>query len=443
MEYLKGQSLAARAQGRPMAVEVVQGVMLQVGAALMAAHKAGVVHRDLKPENIFLVPTALGDQVKVLDFGISKLSDSNMTTDSVLIGTPLYMPPEQALGNNRDIGPQSDLFSLGSITYELLTGEAPFLTDNIARVVFRIAYEKHTPLAKVRADLPPNVVQAVEHALEKEKDKRTPDISGFVRELTGTSLVEVTEESSGVFTSRLGVSDSMISGETRNASERATPAPSSTPPNSLPQPSRLSGKTYVITVVSAVLIIGAIVSKVRMDNWKERAAYRAQMVDAGWVMLADGNFVRDAGEGDAGVDAGLRDAGTSDAGTVDAGTVDAGRLQTGTPDAGAAETVRMVKDPPLTADEQRQLGGLREQQLAGRWEIIWEARGTLRVAMKTATPGARKQLFEVVLEAACQRRDLDGVKGLTSDARQLFGPQAQRLRQRCEQVYPDSANLDW
>jgi len=187
-------------------------------------------------------------------------------------------------------------------------------------------------------------------------------------------------------------------------------------------------------VVSAVLIIGAIVSKVRMDNWKERAAYRAQMVDAGWVMLADGNFVRDAGEPDAGlvVDAGI-DAGVPDAGTFDAGA----------PDAGTAETVRAMKDPPLTAAEQRQLGELREQQRAGRWEIIWDARGTLQVSMQTATPGARKQLFEVLLEAACQRRDLNGIKGLSGDARQLFGPQAQRLRQRCEQVYPDSANLDW
>ncbi|HEY1086779.1 MAG TPA: serine/threonine-protein kinase, partial [Archangium sp.] len=190
MEFLKGTSLALRARGRTMDLPQVSNVMRQVGAALQAAHRAGVVHRDLKPENIFLVPTAAGDQVKVLDFGISKLSDSNtvQTTDSVLIGTPLYMSPEQALGQNSEVSPQSDLFSLGSICYELFTGQAPFVADNIAKVVFRIAYEKHAPLATLRPDLPRTAVEAVEHALEKERQRRTPDIDTFVHELTGLPL---------------------------------------------------------------------------------------------------------------------------------------------------------------------------------------------------------------------------------------------------------------
>ena len=143
MELLLGETLAARMQARALSLVEVVEVATQMGQALEAAHALGVVHRDLKPENIFLQPTALGDQVKVLDFGISKVADSQtvQTTDSVLIGTPLYMSPEQAQGLNRDLSPQSDVFSLGSICFELLTGRPPFQAESVAQLVFRIAYE--------------------------------------------------------------------------------------------------------------------------------------------------------------------------------------------------------------------------------------------------------------------------------------------------------------
>ena len=186
MEFLKGQSLAGRLRkaGGALPVAQVQGIVLQIGSALQAAHAAGIVHRDLKPDNIFLVPTALGDQVKVLDFGISKLNEgasSLQTTEKTLVGTPLYMSPEQALGLNRDTTSQSDLFSLGSICYELLTGVAPFVADSVAQVVFRIAYQPHIPLKQVLPGLPANVVHAVEHALIKERTERTQNISTFIR----------------------------------------------------------------------------------------------------------------------------------------------------------------------------------------------------------------------------------------------------------------------
>src|SRR5438477_3056803 len=169
LEYLPGESLASRLRFGPIPLDETTLLIRQVGSALDASHQAGVVHRDLKPDNIFLVPTPMGTQVKVLDFGISKVVDSStlQTADEVLVGTPQYMSPEQATGQNKDVGPQTDVFALGTIAYEMLSGSAPFTADSVAKVVFRIAYEPHVPLETVKPGLPERVYGAVERALQK------------------------------------------------------------------------------------------------------------------------------------------------------------------------------------------------------------------------------------------------------------------------------------
>ena len=192
LELLEGEPLSRRLKRGPMGIEEARSVVRQVGSALQAAHSQGVVHRDLKPDNIFLLPSPLGGlRVKVLDFGISKIQDSQtvQTQEAVLVGTPQYMSPEQATGSNKDVGPQSDVFALGSITYEMLTGTAAFQGESIAQLVFRVAYEKHTPMAgKVAADVPATAVAAVERALLKDRAQRTADIATFVVEFTGEAI---------------------------------------------------------------------------------------------------------------------------------------------------------------------------------------------------------------------------------------------------------------
>ena len=132
MEHLKGESLSQRIRRGPFALDEVMSIARQVGSALHAAHQVGVVHRDLKPGNIFLVPTEVGgevsQQVKLLDFGISKIvsSQTMQTVDDVLMGTPQYMSPEQAMGQNSTLDARSDLFALGSIVYEMLAGRSAF-----------------------------------------------------------------------------------------------------------------------------------------------------------------------------------------------------------------------------------------------------------------------------------------------------------------------------
>ncbi|MFT3711045.1 MAG: serine/threonine-protein kinase [Archangium sp.] len=443
MEYLKGQSLAARAAGRPMAPELVMSVMSQVGAALQAAHKAGVVHRDLKPENIFLVPTALGDSVKVLDFGISKLSDSNTvkTTEAVLIGTPLYMSPEQALGHNSEVSAQSDLFSLGSITYELMCGKAPFAADSIAKVVFRIAYEKHAPLVSVDPNLPQAMVAAVEHALDKDRTRRTPSIEAFVLELTGKALADVSDESSGVFTPGMPVTSSMISGETRAPSSSprlmATPAAPGTPAPSPRHPAdapTISGRRFVIITIVTVLVLAGVLTKVRMDNWAERAAYRAQMVDAGWTLTTDGNLVRDAGTE-------IVDAGAV-APVVAPVVVDAGAAE----DAGVPELIDAgVKttrvEAPLPPAEQEALNRVRAQMKSKQWEAIWDTRAALRIQFNS--PAGKRQIIEVLLEVACARNDNEKVRQMLNEYRATPGANLRALRATCVKYYPSAADFDW
>ena len=221
LEFLAGESLASRMRFGAMPLDEVTMIIRQVGSALDASHAAGVVHRDLKPDNIFLVPTPMGVQIKVLDFGISKVvaSSTLQTADEVLVGTPQYMSPEQATGQNKDVGPQTDVFALGAIAYEMLAGQPPFAADSVARIVFRIAYEPHVPLQQVKAGLPDRVYSAVEKALVKDRAHRHESIASFVAEFSGAPVPRTlpppaSSESSGVHRPGAAAPDSMAWGAT-------------------------------------------------------------------------------------------------------------------------------------------------------------------------------------------------------------------------------------
>ncbi|ATB26857.1 serine/threonine-protein kinase [Melittangium boletus] len=197
MEYLRGESLEQRLERGPLPLSEAMGLVRQMGSGLQAAHRAGIVHRDLKPANVFLVPTdsggTVGEQVKLLDFGISKMLDSKtlQTQDSVLMGTPQYMAPEQALGKNSEISARTDLFALGCIVYEMLTGRPPFAAEpglSVVQVMFRIIHTQPEPLASLCLEAPESVIAAVNRALSKTPDDRFPDVAAFIAALTGTPL---------------------------------------------------------------------------------------------------------------------------------------------------------------------------------------------------------------------------------------------------------------
>src|SRR4051794_22577088 len=195
MEYLEGESLARRLKRGAIPLEEALGLTRQIGSALYAAHKNEVVHRDLKPDNIFLCPSdsggVIGDRVKVLDFGISKIKNAAtvLTQESTLMGTPQYMSPEQASGKNSLVDQRTDVFALGAIVYEMLTGKACFSGETLATVVVKVMLEPPPPIEELQPSVPPKVRDAVYRALEKDPAKRYADVASFIGALTGTPLM--------------------------------------------------------------------------------------------------------------------------------------------------------------------------------------------------------------------------------------------------------------
>ncbi len=190
-EFLQGESLAQRIAGGPMPLDQITSIIRGVGSGLAAAHRAGIVHRDLKPQNIFLVQSEVAghavEMAKVLDFGISKLRGSQTvkTQDSTLLGTPQYMAPEQATGQHANVDERTDIFALGAIVYEMLTGRPAFSGASIPEVVFKVVYEQPAPLD---VPVPQNVADAIARAMSKQASDRFPTVSAFVEALTGQPL---------------------------------------------------------------------------------------------------------------------------------------------------------------------------------------------------------------------------------------------------------------
>jgi serine/threonine protein kinase len=192
MDYLEGESLTIRMAKGTLTKEESFDVLHQIGAALEAAHRQGVVHRDLKPSNVFMLkfdPASTGagqPTVKVLDFGISKmLAEATLVSDpnSGILGSPSYMSPEQAEARNREVGPASDQFSLASIAVELLTEKKAFSGEIPSSILFQVVHREPDGMDIVDRDYPACVGQAIRRGLAKEPAKRFPSIAEFLEAL--------------------------------------------------------------------------------------------------------------------------------------------------------------------------------------------------------------------------------------------------------------------
>jgi len=275
LEYLEGEDLAHRLARGKIPLPAVLGIARQIGSALHAAHKADVVHRDLKPGNVFLVATEIGgelvDQVKVLDFGISKIRGSQtvQTQDSVLLGTPQYMAPEQALGKNTEIDARTDVFALGAIVYEMLSGKAAFMGETLAEVVFKVVYDKQPPLGQIEPGLPTNVVDAVEQALQKDVDARFADVGAFINALTGRPLqtldrARAKNPAPEAFASTQAAgSQAAVSPPSTGARGEITPS-IPIPPTTGPAQKSGGGKTAAFVVGALIAAVGGTVAVMKM-----------------------------------------------------------------------------------------------------------------------------------------------------------------------------------
>ncbi|MBS2029717.1 MAG: protein kinase [Deltaproteobacteria bacterium] len=187
MERLEGETLRERLS-RAGTVTPAEAVTLVASVldTLVAAHDRGVIHRDLKPDNIWLTarPPPL---TKILDFGISKFrgtEDMALTRTGVVMGTPLYMSPEQARGS-KDVGPSTDIYSIGAILYEALSGQPPFPGESYNEVLAKLLTEQQRPLSALRTDVPPALGDLIEQMLSKTPPGRPPDAKTAARALRG------------------------------------------------------------------------------------------------------------------------------------------------------------------------------------------------------------------------------------------------------------------
>ncbi len=180
MEYLEGEdcSKLLRRMG-PLPVPRATDIVVQACRGLAVAHRASIVHRDLKPENLFITDAGDGtDLLKVLDFGIAKLrpTDASVVTGTgATFGTAFYMSPEQARGAG-DVDPRTDVWSLGVVLYELLTGRKPFQGEQFLQVIYQILSVEPPPASSVRPGLPAKLSEIIERAMVKEADDRLPSV---------------------------------------------------------------------------------------------------------------------------------------------------------------------------------------------------------------------------------------------------------------------------
>jgi serine/threonine-protein kinase len=260
MELLAGQTLTELLESRgPLPPGEIEPLMLQACSGVQAAHDAGIVHRDLKPDNLFITERDDAPFVKILDFGISKFDttltgDHGLTREGSLLGTPYYMPPEQVRGAAVD--ERADVYALGVILYECLTGTKPFEADTLPHLSVKIHEGKATPVTELRPDIPQALAAVVVRAMQADRDQRF----GSVRELAA-ALERCTDASTGPAPLPFEQTECAPAGSVPGTLEGAAQAGSmpGTLDGAASAPARRPGSAWKVGVAAlAVVVIGVV-----------------------------------------------------------------------------------------------------------------------------------------------------------------------------------------
>ena len=186
MDWLDGEDLGVRLEAGPLAIDEAIALGAGAAAALGALHARGLVHRDVKPDNLVLVGRQAAD-VRLVDFGIVRsLASSKLTHTGAVVGTPAYMAPEQVRASGADA--RTDVFALGAVLYECITGRSPFASENALAALAKILLESPAPLATVRPEIPRALGTIVDRMLAKDPDARPSDGAAVARGLASLDL---------------------------------------------------------------------------------------------------------------------------------------------------------------------------------------------------------------------------------------------------------------
>jgi serine/threonine protein kinase/Tfp pilus assembly protein PilF len=185
MAYVEGQTLRDRIESGPLSLEEAVDIIAQVAEGLREAHDKGIVHRDIKSDNIMISGRG---QAKIMDFGLAKLAGrTQLTAANTIMGTIEYMSPEQARGETIDH--RSDIWSLGVLLYEVLTGRAPFVATNPASLIHKIVHDEPEEVAQITPRVPPGLSTVVVRALAKDREERYASVSEFLDDIRNYQTV--------------------------------------------------------------------------------------------------------------------------------------------------------------------------------------------------------------------------------------------------------------
>ncbi len=189
MAFYAGETLKKKITRGPLPIDEALAYAVQIAEGLGRAHEAGIIHRDIKPANVMVTEEGL---VKIVDFGLAKMADVSLTQTGTTLGTVAYMSPEQAQGEAVD--QRTDLWSLGVVLYELLTGERPFRGDYAEAIIYAIRHDEPEPITALRPEVPEDLARIVENLLRKDREARYASAEALLADLQAIKQGEAAEK---------------------------------------------------------------------------------------------------------------------------------------------------------------------------------------------------------------------------------------------------------